>query len=323
LRLLVGVFTADLLVQSVIDVLLVVAALELLDMGASGVGWLNAAWGVGGLVGGAAAIALLRRGRLASGIARGCVVAGLPVLALGAWASAGLAIALLAITGIGFGLVEVAVLTLTQRLAADDVLARVYGVRETLGVLATAAGSMLAAALVALLGVRGALIAAGAALPALAVALRARLGAFEAGAPVPERAFAVLRDVPLFSPLPMATVENLALRAVSEHFAPGETIITQGDDGHDFYVIEDGTVEVRRNGDVLVRRRVGEFFGEIALLRDEPRMATVEAVTPVGVLVLGRDEFLGAIGAHPRSGHAAEAAVTARLVTTTPPVQAP
>ena len=67
LRLLVGFLAATTFIEGAIDVLVVVAALELLDMGASGVGWLNAAWGVGGLLGGALALGVLRRGRIALG----------------------------------------------------------------------------------------------------------------------------------------------------------------------------------------------------------------------------------------------------------------
>jgi hypothetical protein len=300
-------------VQAMVDVLLVVAALEVLDMGASGAGWLSAAWGVGGLAGGAAAMALLRSGRLASGIARGCILAGLPLIAIGAWAAAGPAIALLAVVGIGFGMLEVALLTLTQRLAADDVLGRVYGVQETVFVIATALGAVLAAALVGALGAAGALIATGAVLPVLAVLLRPRLGAFEAGTQVPESAFRRLRGVELFAPLPVATVENLALRAETQRFDGEAAIVTQGETADDFYVIDRGSVDIEVDGIVVVRRGEGEFFGEIGLVRDIPRTATVRAVDAVTVLVIGRDEFLAAIGAHPRSSYAVGRAVEERI----------
>jgi len=313
MRLLVGVFGADMLVQAMVDVLLVIAALEGLQMGRSGVGWLSAAWAVGGLAGGIAAMALLGRGRLASGLALGCLLAGLPLIAIGAWPAAGPAITLLAALGVGFAMLEVALLTLTQRLAADDVLGRVYGVQETVFVIATALGSLLAAALVAAIGGPEALIATGLVLPILALALRRRLGTLEAGARVPERAFKLLRELPTFSPLPIATVENLASRATTERFQNGAAIVTQGDPGAHFYVIDEGTVEARQDDILLARLSEREFFGEIALIRDIPRVATVQAVTPVGVLVIGRDEFLTAITAHQHSVHALETAVTDRL----------
>ena len=136
LRLLTGIFAADMLVQGTVDVLVVIAAIELLGLGESGAGWLNSAWGVGGLAGGFVALGLLGRGRLASGVALGCVLAGLPLAAIGIWPSAVAAIALMAVLGAGYALLESALLTLTQRLASDDVLARVFGVQETIFIVA-------------------------------------------------------------------------------------------------------------------------------------------------------------------------------------------
>ena len=85
LRLIVGFLAATTFVEGAIDVLVVVAALELLDMGAGGVGWLNAAWGVGGLVGGAVALGVLRRGRLSLGLAAGCIMSGTALALIATW----------------------------------------------------------------------------------------------------------------------------------------------------------------------------------------------------------------------------------------------
>ena len=83
LRLLVGMFAVDAFVQGMMDVLIVIAALDLLAIGESGAGWLNACWGVGGIAGGALAAALLGAGRLAWGLFAGCVLAGLPFALIG------------------------------------------------------------------------------------------------------------------------------------------------------------------------------------------------------------------------------------------------
>jgi CRP-like cAMP-binding protein len=93
----------------------------------------------------------------------------------------------------------------------------------------------------------------------------------------------------------------------------GEAIIREGEDGDTFYVIADGTVEVQVDGVVRRQEGAGEFFGEIALLRDVPRTATVTALTPVTTLELGREDFLSGVGAHVRSASLAEAVVTERL----------
>jgi MFS family permease len=313
LRLLVGVFTFDAFVQSMMDVLIVIAALELLDIGQSGAGWLNACWGIGGIAGAAVATALLGRGRLAWGLFAGCVLAGIPFALIGVVAGAGAAVAAMLVLGIGFALIEIAMLTLTQRLCAGDVLGRVYGVEETLYVAATAIGGLVGALLVGPLGTRWAMVLTGLALPTLAVMLRARMSSFEAGATVDEAAFGLLHRLGLFATLPVSMVENLAVRAQRGHFTAGESIVSQGEDAKGFYVIEDGTVEVFVDGVLRREEGPGEYFGEIALLRGGPRTATVRATTDVTVLALERDDFLESIGSQTRTTQEAEAVVVERL----------
>ena len=188
-----------------------------------------------------------------------------------------------------------------------------FGVEETIEVVTMALGSVVAAALVALLGVDGAIIAAGAVLPVVAVLSARRLASTEAGAQVPERTFGLVRGLPLFAPLPIAVQENIALRLGERSYGPGEPIVTQGEVGDTFFVISDGEVEVQVDGAVRRNQHAGEFFGEIALLRDVPRTASVSAVGPVTVLVIDREEFLAGVGGHRRSAHAAETAVRDRL----------
>jgi hypothetical protein len=99
LRLVVGTLAITTLVEGAIDVVVVVVALDVLDTGGAGVGWLNAAWGVGGILGGAAAVALLGGGRLASGLGGGCVLAGAALAGVAAWHAVALALVLLAVLG--------------------------------------------------------------------------------------------------------------------------------------------------------------------------------------------------------------------------------
>ncbi len=313
MRLLSGMFAANMFVQGVVDVLLVISAIEVLGMGEGGVGWLNSAWGVGGLAGSFMALSLLGRGRLASGLTVGSLLAGVPLVIVGVWHSPAAALVLLAVLGAGYALTEVATFTLTQRLAADDVLARVFGVQETIFVVATALGSLLAAGLVVLMGIEASLIAAGLALPLLALVLWRRLEELEAEAVVPERAYALLRDLAMFEPLPIATIENLAARSDTNDYGPGDEIIRQGDRGERFYVIEEGAVDIFVDEVWIAQRGSGECLGEIALLRDSPRTATVIAATPLRLVELTSSDFLSGALAHPRSAHAADGLVEERL----------
>jgi CRP-like cAMP-binding protein len=123
----------------------------------------------------------------------------------------------------------------------------------------------------------------------------------------------LLRSVSLFAPLPAPTLERLASRLVRLEFPAGAVIAAEGDPGDRFYLLAEGQVEVRKGTRTLNTLGPGDFFGEIALLRDVPRTATVAAVTPVTVYALDREEFVGAVSGHPQSTRTADAVVGTRL----------
>ena len=142
LRLLVGVLSASTFVEGMVDVLVVVTALDLVGLGDAGVGWLNAAWGIGGLAGGAVALKLLAHERLDLSLPAGGVLIGAPLLALAAFPHTPTALAALTVLGVGYALTESAGITLLQRLAHDRVRARAFGVVESSYWLTTGAGAI-------------------------------------------------------------------------------------------------------------------------------------------------------------------------------------
>ena len=317
-RLIAGFMTVATLVEGAVDVLVVVVAIELLDLGGAGVGWLNACWGAGGLAGGAAALALLGHGRLAAGLAGGGLLVGLPLMAIAGLSAPWAVGALLVLLGVGYALIEVAGLSLMQRLSSEDSLGQAFSVIESSYWLATGLGAIAAPAVIALLGAEGALLAVGACLP-LIVGLRwVALSRLEAGVSVPEREFGVLRALPAFAPLSLAAVEDVARRVAPVHARAGEVLVREGDPGDRFYVVAEGWTEVSCRGRRLGERGPGEFFGEIALLRDVPRTATVTARGDVLLYALDRDAFLFALGAHPRSNDAVRDEAESRLATVLP-----
>ena len=189
LRLLVGLFSAQTFVDGMLNVLIVVIALKLLDMGNAGVGFLNSAVGVGGLLGALAAAALVGRGRLAADFGVGIFIWGVPIALVAVWPNQIFALVLLGIVGIGNTIVDVSGMTLLQRAAPDEVIARVFGVMESLFLLTVGLGALAAPLLLDWLGTRGALIAAGALLPLLVVPAWPRLNDMDRAARVPlERA---------------------------------------------------------------------------------------------------------------------------------------
>jgi predicted MFS family arabinose efflux permease len=315
LRLVVALYAAQTLVAGALNVLIVVMALDLLDLGNSGPGFLNAAVGVGGLFGAVLALALVGRQRLAGDFGLGLLLWAVPIALIGVWPHEAPALVLLAVVGIGNTLVDVAALTLLQRAAPDEVLARVFGVIESLLVGAIGLGAILAPVLVSAFGADGALIATGAFLAVLAVASWPRLARIDAEVAVPGRELALLTNLPLFAPLPAATVEHLARSLQPVRVVAGEQIVREGEPGDRFYIVASGEVEVAADGKPLRTLGPGEHFGEIALLRAVPRTATVVARQDGELLTLDRDEFVAAVTGHPESREAADAVIGARLGT--------
>lgn len=311
LTVLTGLFAAQTFVDGALGVLVVVLALDTLDLGASGVGYLNSVLGVGGIIGGIAAAALVARARLGTDFGVGIVLWGLPLVLVGIWPEPLVAIVAFAIVGVGNTIVDVSGDTLLQRAVPDEVLARAFAAMESVTLVAIALGSVAAPVLVDLAGDRWAFIVVGALLPVLAVFSWGSLAKMDRTGPPPE--LELLRSLPLFEPLPPPTLEYLAGRLVRRRVRAGETIVTRGERGDRFFVIAEGTVEVAAEEGSARRLGPGEFFGEIALLRDVPRTATVVATTDVELLELPGEEFVAAVTGNAESLRAADAVVGARL----------
>ena len=313
LRLIVGLYGAQTLAAGILRVLLVVTALQVLELGPSGVGFLNSAVGIGALAGMLVMLTLIGTSRLAAVFRLGILVWGVPLALLGIWPSVAAALVLLGILGVGNTLVDVAGLTLLQRAAPDEVRARVFGVLESVFLGTIAIGAILAPLLTAALGARGALIAAGGGLSVLVLLFWRPLSAADATAAVPESTLALLRSIPIFAPLPPVTLEQLASRLSRVHVPAGEVIFRRGDPGDRFYVIGDGELEIALDGGPPKTLGRGGYFGEIALLRDVPRTATVTTRTEVELYGLERDVFIAAVTGHAPSAEAADAVITTHL----------
>jgi len=299
-RLVVGLMSARMLMIGAADVLFVLMALDLLGMGEPGAGVLNGALGAGFIVGGASSFILVGRNRLASVAAAGACLWGLALGVAGWLASPVVATALIVAGGAGLAIVDVAGRTILQRSVRDEVLARVFGVQEGLGMGAIAVGSILVPILIAVLGLTGAILVIAAILPVTVVLVWSQLVALDARTPVPVLAIALLRRVSLFGPLPAPNLEAIARRATWLTAEPGTVVIREGDIGDRYYVLAGGTVRVERDGRVLRElKEAGEGFGEIALLRDVPRTATVTAMTEVVLLTIDRTSFLVAVTGNP------------------------
>jgi MFS family permease len=313
LRLIAGLLAAYTLVDGVLDVLIVVLALETLDLGDSGVGFLNSTLGIGALAGILVAAGLVGRKGLASPIGLGMAFWGVPIILIGIWPSKAAALALLVAVGAATTIVGVAGDTLLQRAVPEDVLARVFGVLDSMMLVSIAIGAAIAPVLLHVIGTRWTLAAVGATLPVLAAASWPRLREIDAAAEQPGRELELLLAHPIFAPLPPPRLEQLAFLLSERRVAAGETIVGQGEPGDEFFLIGEGLVRVVVDGAPAAELGPGEGFGEIALLRDVPRTATVEAVEQTTLYALDRAEFLGALSGHAESAAAAEGVAGRRL----------
>jgi len=313
LRLIIGLFAAQTLVYGAFVVLTAVAAIRLLDLGSPGIGYLNSALGVGGLIGGIVAVVLVGVRRLALTFGLSLILWGAPILLVGLWAETVPAFVLIALAGLGLTLVDVAGFTLLQRAVPEEVLARVFGVLHSAFYATGGIGAILAPALVDWLGIRGALIVTGAVLPAVTLPVFGLLAHIDRTLTVPTAELRRLRAIEMFAPLPAPTLEALAASLTRVQVPAGEIVFRQGDHGDRFYIVDSGEIEIEVDGREANVLGPGDHFGEIALLRDIPRTATARARKETELYTLDRDAFLGAVTGHAGSSEAAETVVVARL----------
>ena len=293
-------------------VFMLVMAVEVLGTGAAGFGYLNAVLGVGAVLGGLVAIARASRRRLAGDMVVGVVLWSAPLLLVTAWPHPVACVVAMALLGLGNPLVDVNMDTITQRLAPDAVMGRVFGAMEACFIATMALGALVMPHLVDWLGLRWALAAIAVPVVALAVACVPGARAIDGRLGIPLHV-PLLRGTDIFAPLPQAAIETIARELVEVRAASGEVVLREGDRSDRFYVIESGRVEVTQAGRVLRQEGPGDYFGEIGLLRDVPRTATITALEDTVLQALDRDTFLRVVSGHREVGVAAESTVRFRL----------
>ena len=273
--LLVLVLSGGIVVWGALDVLFVAVAISLLDKGQGWAGFLSSASGLGGLVGSALAVGLVGRRRLVPALGGGTVVFGGSIVAMGAAPAAATALALFGVAGAGASVAWVAGETLLQRIAPDEMLARVFGILEGLGAFALAIGSLGASVLIAAFGVKTALIVVGVFAPFVMLALWIPLASIDrmAKAPDPET-LAFVRRLPIFAPLPPPAIERILARITPLDVPAGEVLIREGAVGDRFLMIVEGKADVTRDDEHLTYRSAGSTSARSrssAMCRGQPR----------------------------------------------------
>jgi MFS family permease len=299
--------------RGALTVFSVVLAMDLLDMGESGVGTLGAAVGAGAVLGSLAVSMLVGNHRLARWFGIGVALWGLPMALIGLVPVQGVALFLLLFIGVGNALVDVGVFTLVARLTPSTMVARVFGVMEGLGALFVGVGAAVTPVAIGLLGTRGALVAIGLVSPALVVVSWLGLRRLDGSMERRDQEVDLLQAVPMLAGLPLPAVEELAIALEPVTVPAGGTVFSQGDLGDRCYFVEAGSATVIGDGREVTELGPGEMFGEIALLRHVPRTATVRADEDLQLQALRSDAFLPVVTGYRSSAGRASSDVAARL----------
>lgn len=313
LRVLVTLYTAQTVVAGASLVFSVAIALDLLEMDESGVGLIDAMLGVGGLVGGFVALMLATRGRLAVDFGFGVLLWSAPLLLIVAWPSLAPVLVVMALLGLGNSLVDINAFTIMQRLVSDQVMGRVFGAVESTLIAGMAVGALAMPLLINTVGLRTGLLVIGTSVSLVALLSIAALRRIDTIALAPE-CIDLIRSVPLFAPLPERSIERLARSAKLVAVTAGDDVIRRGDSGDLFYVIESGEAVVELDDSLSGLIGPGDGFGEIALLRDIPRTATVRAATDLVLRSIDRRLFLQVVTGHSETQAQADRMVTRMLV---------
>ena len=307
-----GDFVVQTFVRGLLITLIVVSSIELLGLGDAGVGLLSAALGLGGLMGALGALGIDG----GTGLARVFMVAlagwGLPLLLIGAWPAAALALVALFVTGVSNAVLDVSGFTLIQRGVRNEDRVTMFGVMEGSFGVGLLVGSLAGPALVALLGARGSLLVAGAILPILSLITWRPIAKRTRRSPLVDAHIALLRRNPLFAPLPLTALDRLAESLVPVSYGESEVVMREGELGDGYVLIEHGEVDVSAEGQSLGTCGPGDGVGEIALLQQVPRTATVVARTFVDGYAIDAAAFLTAVSG-PAAAAAAEAVASGRL----------
>ena len=292
-------------IEGAIDLLVVVLAVQILAIGPGAAGFLSAAFGAGGLLGGGVAVLLIGR-RLALPLAAAALAGGLALAALALASTVLVAVALLVIVGAARTIQSVAAQTLLQRSTPLQVVLCTFSLIESMRDVGMIFGALAVPVLIGVGGAGAAFVGMACFAPMAVFATARRIHRIDAEASIPVVEMGTLRNMGIFSALPAAPLETLAREAQYTNVAPGTTIISEGEPGESYFAIAHGSVVVTKAGSEIRRMGRGEGFGEIALLHSVRRTATVTATSETSLLGIGREAFLTAMHASPSATSAAQ-----------------
>lgn len=310
------------------SVLLVFVSERLLGTGSEGVGFLNAAIGAGGVLAAGATSRLARSDRSRRVLTLGIAASALPLAIVSAVGSQWIAYGLMGLIGAGSIAFEVVSMTLLQRGIPRDVLARVFGILDSLAIAGVMLGSLVAPLLVSTIGLRATLVVVGTSIPLLVIALTPGLKRLEARAASRSEELAPVVDAltrsPIFAGAPLPALEGLAAATKRELIAPGTIVLREGEPADDVFLVLEGSLAVSAAGEgrsvflTLGELGPGDHFGEIGIVEELPRTATVTALTDCDILRIPGADFVAAIHQAPTLSGTLVDGIVGRLSRTHP-----
>jgi Cyclic nucleotide-binding domain/Major Facilitator Superfamily len=313
-RIMVIAIAAYYVVIGALDVLAVVIAVELLRKSEAYSGFVTTAIGVGCLIAGALTVMLIGRRWIAPWILISGLAIGVSLVAVSlAGSSVVTSMAILVTFGVATATYELTALMLLQRVSRLDIIAQVFALVEALQMAMLAIGAALVPLAVHLFGSHWAPAAVGVLFVAFTATIGTSVVLIDRNARVPITEMATLRATPLFGALPGPALETVAREARRIEAKAGTAIVVQGEPGMEYFAVISGNLVVSIDGTDRSELGRGDGFGEIALLRDVPRAATVRVISDAVLLAVDREPFLTAVTGHAATGDRASSIAAKHL----------
>ena len=312
-RLLLSLHAFYFVLVGTIDLLCVVIAASYLHLGAGGAGYLNAATGGGAVLAGFGTAFLIGRRRLKGPLVLTLAVAVITLALISSTSLVAPVVALLVLVGLSGAIFDVTSRTLLQRSTPPYVVASLFSILESLMDTGMVLGVVLVRVAYAVGGLRTALVAPAALALVLVAGVWHRLRQLDDSAVVPLVEIRLLRAIPIFAALPAPELEGVAKELEPVQVRAGTTVFHEGDPGDRYYAVSSGSLSIVRHGELVQTVTRGQGFGEIALIRDVPRQATVTAESDALLYSLDKELFVVTLTRHAGASTAARHIIEGHL----------
>jgi hypothetical protein len=298
IRVLLLLHTFYFVIIGALDLLCVILAVNYLHMGSGGPGFLNSALGGGALLAGFVTAFLVGRRHLARTLTITLSIAVAALALIATIPRVAPTILLIGTVGLAGAVFDITGRTLLQRSAPPNAIAGLFSILEALMDSGLVLGAVLVRVAIAVGGLKAALFAPAIMALILVPGVWRQLRKIDSSATVPQVEIQLLRSISIFAALPAPSLEGVARDLEPLKVSQGTVVVKEGDPGDSYYAVAEGELAISRKGQFLQMVSRGDGFGEIALVRDVPRQATVTAATDASLYTLHKEPFVLAVTGH-------------------------